>query len=172
MTEPRQHVFRHLPGELAQPANIEPRTHVFRHPDKTPVLAYREWARANLPHSSEGVVVDDMDMIVRTWGPSYNTGAFGKFRLIEIKYASAWPTIGQMITFKGIDELLRRGDPGRHTYLGFYVVQHWTEDWTGDFFEINSQTRLDTEAFKSFLLGTTDLPGYEFDRIKMKTGIK
>ena len=176
MTEPRQHVFRHLPGELAPTTNkgttVEPRTHVFHHPDKTPVLAYREWCRKHLPSSSEGVVIDDVDMTVRLWGPSFQTGPFGKIRFFEIKHGNAWPGIGQMLTFKGIDEIMRRGDPEGLTYGGFFIVRHWTEDWSGDRFEINSRFSLDVPSFKAFLLGEKDIPGYDFTLLKMQTGIQ
>ena len=147
------------------------RTHTFQHSDKTPVLAYREWCRKNLPNSANGVVLEDIDLIVRLWGPNYLTGPFGKIRFLEIKHGNAWPGIGQMLTFKGIDEIMRRGDPDGLVYGGFFFVQHWTEDWSGDRFEINSQLSLDVPSFKAFLLGETDIQGYDFDRLKMQTGI-
>jgi hypothetical protein len=146
--------------------------HVFRNPDKVPVLPYREWARENLPHSRDGMVVEDIDMILRTWGPNHNTGPFGKIRLLEIKHGNNWPTAGQMLTFKGIDELLRRADPTGEVYQGFYIVKHFDADWKGEHFIVNSEYTLTQEEFKLFCLGQIDLPGYDFSKFKMPTKIQ
>ena len=129
----------------------------FRHPDKVQLLLFREYLRQNMPSSSDGYVVEDLDLVIRAFQPSrpskfqFQTDDEGKFRLIELKYGNAWITNGQRRTFGLMDRLMRVGDPDRKRYLGYFVVQYSHEDWNLADFRINGK-QVTRDVFHRFLL--------------------
>lgn len=94
---------------------------VFRNPDKFQVLPWREFIRQNLPAGNEGFVAEDLDLIVRIYK---HDDPEGKFMLIELKYQQSTLNTAQKRTFGLIDKLLRKADPERKKYFGFYLVQY------------------------------------------------
>jgi hypothetical protein len=101
--------------------------HTFRNPDKYQRLPFREFLRNKKPHGTRGYVVEDLDLIIRVYSSHYQTDARGKFVLIELKFANAWLTTGQIRTFFQMDQLWRKADPERQRYIGFYVINHLTK---------------------------------------------
>jgi hypothetical protein len=98
--------------------------------DKHPI---REYLRANCPKGREGFVVEDLDLVVRLWGPRYGTDDRGTLKLIEVKRASGEFETAQQRTFGLLDGLLRRGDPDGTRYGGFYLLRHNIDgEWTDD----------------------------------------
>jgi len=110
---------------------------VFRNPDKFQVLPYRDWLRKNQPQGSQGYVVEDLDLLVRGYGPRYGTDAKGRFMECELKFYPRNIGPAQKRTFGLRDEMMRRGDPDGERYLGFYVVQYDNEDWDLSKFWVN-----------------------------------
>lgn len=99
-------------------------THSFRRPDLLQVLPERDFFRQYLPNAAAGMVVEDLDLVLRTFGPNFDMSDIGRFRLVELKHGSAGLTGGQIRTFGLIDRLLTLADPEREFYDGFYVVQY------------------------------------------------
>ena len=68
---------------------------------------------------------EDTDRIIRIFGSKEfpNEDSIGRFMDIELKHMST-PYIGraEVMTFGLRDALLRKGDPGRRRYLGFYLL--------------------------------------------------
>ena len=101
---------------------------VFRNPDMFQVLPHREYLRRvnEPPHfkrGHEGFVVEDLDVLFRTFGPAFQTDAKGKFMIVEEKHPGAKMQRAQEMTFGLLDDVCRKGDPLRERYLGFYVLE-------------------------------------------------
>lgn len=127
--------------------NVRP---TFRNPDKFQVLPFREWIRNNMPSGRDGFVAEDLDLVVRLYGPRFHTDATGKFMLIELKHGNTQPAIAQQKTFGLIDALLRKADPEQKRYLGYFVVNYDNEDWNVSTFRINGKP-VTLYELKSFL---------------------
>lgn len=127
-----------------------------RNPDLIQILPWREWIRENMPTGTEGIVVEDLDLIVLRFGPQEGLGYNdnGRFMLVEIKQKGAPLPYAQKRVFGLVHQVLRRGDPARRYYLGFYLV-HWYEE---HHVKINGREVLDMEQFRAFLLGKIDIP--------------
>ena len=130
---------------------------IFRNPDKIQVLPWREWIREELPAPKEGFVVEDLDLIVLQFGPligrKYSDD--GKFMLIEIKYEKFDIDYAQRRLFELIHRLLRKADPDKHYYIGFYIIT-WSDK--GDIC-INGK-KISKEQLKQFLMGEIDIPSF------------
>ena len=129
----------------------------FRNPDKFQRLAFRDYLRKHMPSSSDGYVVEDLDLAIRVYQPSakarfnFQTDDDGKFRLIELKYKNAWITNGQRRLFGLMDRQGASGDPSGKRYLGYFIVQYSAEDWERSSFRINGKP-IDRETFHRFLM--------------------
>lgn len=102
--------------------NNKPR---FRNPDKYQLLAWREWGRDKLPNGNSGMVQEDLDLVSLIFGPLINRlyNADGKFMLIEIKTSLGEMGYAQKRVFSLIHRLLRKADPSKNFYIGFYLVR-------------------------------------------------
>ena len=122
---------------------------VFRNDDKIQRLKFRDWFRENMPSGSNGFVVEDLDLVVRWYGRSFDTDADGKFILVELKFGNSTIGIAQQKTFGLIDKLLRLTDPEKKRYLGYFVIQYSDEDWDKSEFKINGSpiSRSDFQDF-------------------------
>ncbi len=93
----------------------------------------RDFIRSALPKGPNGFVVEDLDIVTRSFGFMYGLDAKGRVRLIEVKFGFR-TEIGtsKEMTFGLLDEMLRRGDTeGR--YDGYYVLRHeCAGEWTMD----------------------------------------
>jgi len=125
---------------------------------------WREWIRKNILGGPEGYVFEDFDLVPwlvsrRYWRIS---DPIGKFMLIEKKYGNSIMETAQIRTFGLIDHTLRKGDPKRKRYMGFYLFQYPDEDpWKCTQVTVNSKT-ITIDEFKRFLTFDLDIPPYEF----------
>ena len=128
--------------------------HEFRNPDLVEQRHERDFIRKHCPNASDGFVAEDLDLLLRVYGPNYGTDAVGKFRLVEIKYGN--PPLGKSKenTFGAIDAALRVGLGDR--YEGYFYVRTDAVRWdNATTFKVNSAT-LNTNEFIDWLNG--DLP--------------
>lgn len=123
---------------------------VFRNPDKLQQLPYRDYLRENFPSGADGYVVEDLDVVLRTYGTRFRSDDTGRVMLIELKYHPHWIGPAQQRTFGLIHQLMRKGDPDRERYLGYYVVWHDNSDWEASNFWINRKP-VDRQIFHRFL---------------------
>jgi hypothetical protein len=121
--------------------------HVFWNPDKFEQRPERDFIRKHCPNGSDGLVVEDLDLLLRCYGPNYGTDAAGKFRLVELKHANAPLGTSKLKTFRLIDSLLAPSP----RYDGFYVVRTDSPEWeTVPMFTVN-QIDLEFEEFVDWL---------------------
>lgn len=133
---------------------------VFRNPDKFQVLPLREYIRQEFPRGSDGLVAEDLDLVIRHFGSNYGTDAKGRLMLIEQKHAGYGIGTAQQKTFGLIDELLRRGDPDGQRYLGYYLLNCVFDGMQPVFpVTVNGQ-ELDREQFHEWLEGALVVRGY------------
>lgn len=96
-----------------------------RNPDKVQPLPWRDWMREHLPIGPDGMVIEDLDLVSLLFGSRigrrYNDD--GRFSLIEIKQATGIIQYAQKRLFGLIHRVLRRGDPDRTFYRGFYILR-------------------------------------------------
>lgn len=129
---------------------------VFRNDDKFQVLKHRDWIRNNKPPGNEGYVVEDLDIVLRIYGTNYDTDSTGKFMLLELKFGRAYIDYAQRRTFGQINYMLRKADPGRVRYMGYFVVQYDNDDWDKSEFTINRVSVTRDEFVNKFLDFDTD----------------
>jgi hypothetical protein len=91
-------------------------------------LPYRDSIRVELPQPHEGLVVTDLDLVLRCYGPRYATDDVGLLRLVEVKSHGARLTNGQRRTFGLLDDLCRAS--GSPRYCGAFVVTTDHDDWS------------------------------------------
>ena len=82
--------------------------------------------RENLPSGREGLVLEDLDLVVLHYGRLIGRphSADGRFMLVEIKTKYGKVGYAQQRVYKLIHKLLRYADPN-HQYYGGYHVLHW-----------------------------------------------
>lgn len=133
---------------------------VFRNPDLYQVLPLREYLRGALPSGGDGCVIEDLDLLVRHYGPRYQLDSFGRFMLVEQKHPGSDIGTAQKRTFGLLHQLLRMADPDRKRYLGYYLLWvHFGPNNTPIFpITINRQHVLSEPDFLKWLNGETILP--------------
>ena len=100
-----------------------------RNPNIVQPLAYRETLRQHLPTGSDGMVVEDLDLVLRWFGGNYALDDIGRIRLVEIKHQGFGIGRAQESTFGLIDRLCQVGAEAVRNqelvdrYDGFFVVQ-------------------------------------------------
>ena len=102
--------------------------------------------REELPDGTVGFVAEDLDLIIRHWGPNYGLDDVGRFRFVEVKHGEPKIDDAQQWTFSLIDDTCRRGDPDGARYDGFYVVGHNAAD-----------THVPKTIYKVKRLGSSDI---------------
>ncbi len=88
----------------------------------------RDMIREELPEGTAGFVAEDLDLIIRHWGPNYGLDDIGRFRFVEVKHGKPKIDDAQRYTFTLIDDTCRRGDLDGTRYDGFYIVGHNAAD--------------------------------------------
>lgn len=88
------------------------------------VFELRELLRGHkhrtMPEGRDGFVVEDLDLILRWYGPRFNQDSIGRFRLVELKRLGAGILEeAQRRTFDLLDSVITNSD----RYDGFYVVE-------------------------------------------------
>lgn len=133
---------------------------VFRNPDKFQVLPLREYLREELPPGSAGCVVEDLDLLVRHYGMRYGLDATGRFMLIEQKHPGSFIGTAQQMTFGLVHSVLRKGDPDRERYLGYYVLEVAFDEGQMPVFpvRVNRKYTLDRAQFVEWMNGALVLP--------------
>lgn len=127
--------------------------HTFRNPDILPLQHYREAIRqSGLPSGREGLVVEDVDLAVRWFGPKFGRDDTGAFMLVEIKRFPYVMETAQLRTFGLLNYLLRQGDPDGRRYKGFYLLQDTDDNWDVSRFYINER-QVTTKQFWLFMQG-------------------
>jgi len=102
----------------------------FRNPDLYPEYPWRKWLRGELkamPFNDHGhLIVEDIDLATIVYG-----GVIGRYpsedgllKLIEVKQLNGRMSFGQVRLYSMLDRLLRKGDPAKELYEGFFIV-HW-----------------------------------------------
>ena len=81
--------------------------------------------RANLPNAQGGMVIEDLDLVPLMFGTLINRpyAADGKFMLVEIKEKYGQMGYAQKRVFQLMHRLLRKADPQKEYYIGFYLVK-------------------------------------------------
>lgn len=134
---------------------------VFRNPDLYQVLPWRDWMRENLPGGGAGMVVEDMDIVLRRYGPLANWCRDGTISFIEVKTFSSFMGRAQEMTFGLIDRLMRKADPDEKYYKGYYVIR-----WNPPHYAIN-ECAVTEDELKQFFVGERSYPSY-FDSPSVK----
>lgn len=85
----------------------------------------RDFIRDNLPSwgGENGLVVLDYDLILRVYGPEYDSDSIGRVALVELKLGGDL-TGGQKKTFSMLDSMLTRGDIDGNRYIGSYSLHY------------------------------------------------
>ena len=123
----------------------------FRNPDKFQVLPFRKWLRNNLPEGTDGVVLEDVDLVSRIYGIRQGTDDWGKIMYIELKFGNTGLDTAKNWTFKLMDALARAGDPAAKKYRGYFLINYSNENWDIAKFKING-INVSKEELKSFFL--------------------
>ena len=136
---------------------------VFRNPDKVQVLTWREWMREELPAPREGMVIEDLDLLVLRFGSleCRNYKDDGKFLLAEVKIKDAQINYAQQRVWKLLHTLLRKSDTNQSYYQGFYLIQWFDlpkeDNKNFNFFVKVNDRKLEIDDFKAFLLGKVEI---------------
>jgi hypothetical protein len=133
---------------------MTPSKPTFRHPETFQLLKHREYIRRQLPTGSAGFVAEDLDLVIRHYGATYNLDDTGRFMLCELKYGRAPVDYAQRRTFGLLHQLLRTADPEKQRYLGLYVIHYDHEDWEQANFTVNGMA-VSQERFIAFVQGET-----------------
>lgn len=94
-------------------------------PTLAPPDPLRELIRGNLPGhpmptGADGLIVEDLDLVLRWKGDRYNLDDLGRFRLCEVKQPGSDMTNGQAWTFlRLLAPILQKS----HRFDGFFIIQ-------------------------------------------------
>lgn len=90
------------------------------------IAAFRDLLRGKkhvtMPQGPEGLVIEDLDLVLRWYGDRFKLDDIGRFRLIELKNGNAPLGPSKKYTFGLIDNILAYA-PAKHRYDGYYVVR-------------------------------------------------
>ena len=136
--------------------------HTFRNPDLFQVLPLRDYLRSpGWPDGKDGFVVEDLDVVVRHFGNTFHTDAKGRLLLIEQKHPGHWIRTAQEKTFGLMDTLLRKADPERVRYLGYYILQVAFDADNAPVFPVRmNKQAMDATEFRKWITGETVIPSY------------
>jgi len=87
-------------------------------------LKFSGWVRENLPDSSTGFVVSDLDFILCNYKAQ-------TLMLIEVKTRNAAVRLWQRILFENLDKWIKKGIDKSWIYLGYHVITFentWFDD--------------------------------------------
>ena len=129
--------------------------HHFRCEAGHTVIPIREWIRRNCKNGREGLVVTDLDLVLRTFDPRL-FGDEGEFRLCEHKSSLTLDLdVAQFKTFKMLDRICRR-DP---KYQGFYLIR--TRKDCFDLFDVNGE-QMSPDRFQAWIEGHIMVQPFRF----------
>lgn len=133
---------------------------VFRNPHLFQQLPLRDYMRSNLPSGPAGCVIEDLDVVVRHFGTKYQLDATGRFMLIEQKHPGSFIGTAQQMTFGLMHAVMRKGDPNRERYVGYYVLNIAFDDAGNPVFPVlvNRKHSLNESQFNEWINGFMILP--------------
>jgi hypothetical protein len=131
--------------------------HFYEHTRDEKILPWREWCRKYMPKGSEGFTFEDVDGMVALHGPLSPRGT--RFMLIEYKWWDVALDLSQVKNFRLLHALLRRGDPTRQTYIGFYIVE-WPRVPTASQVRVNYKYLLNGADLYAFYAMQEIYPAY------------
>jgi hypothetical protein len=85
----------------------------------------REYLREHMPNGRDGLVIQDVDLVLRRHGPKFMSDDIGTVRLVELKEAIGSFGAAQRRTFGLLDDICK----GHQRYDGFYVIWSATRHW-------------------------------------------
>lgn len=130
-----------------------------RHPEIIQRIAWRDFIRKHVPPGREGYVAEDLDLVMRCYAAG---DPIGKFMLVEFKYDKFGLDHSQRRTFGLIDGLLKKADPERRRYRGYYLLQYPEQDFNKcDHVNVNGRLLTKNELVK-FLKFELDVLPYDF----------
>jgi hypothetical protein len=85
---------------------------------------FRDWIRENCPTGRNGVVVENLDLVVNVFGKQIGRthNEDGRIKLIEKKMKGRKMNYAQTRTFGLLNKLLIQSDPERKYYRGLYTI--------------------------------------------------
>jgi len=131
--------------------------HYFEHTNLEQELPWRIWIRKNMPTGPEGFTFEDVDGVASIHGEIARGRS--RFMLIEFKLMDTKLDLSQKITYERIDRLLRKADPFRNEYKGFFIVE-WPREGISPYVRINYRKLLNADEFHDFLLFQLQLKSY------------
>ena len=107
-------------------------------------LTFSQWIRDNLPDSSSGMIVSDLDWIICNYKSEI-------IMLIEVKTRGKKLADWQRILFNNIDKWLKAGVSDNWVYLGFHTIT-FTRTWFTDgdvYFDNRKVTEIELRSILS-----------------------
>lgn len=101
-----------------------------------------------MPHGPQGFVAEDLDLVVRWFGPDFNLDSIGRLRLVEMKRSPFYLDTAQVRTFGPLAERLE----GWERFDGFYVVQTSNEQHDAETIYTIDGLDLSSAEFRQWLL--------------------
>ena len=111
----------------------------------------RDLMRAEFPTAQQGMVIEDLDMIIRVYGDEFATDHEGRLGLFEFKYGATPIGTAQSKTFGLLDKMLRDG-PHKDRYAGFWLVNYTVNDGIVEFLKARR---------KYLAQGTSEVVGHD-----------
>lgn len=87
----------------------------------------RDLMRNEFPTGGQGMVIEDLDMIMRVYGHEFGTDQKGRFAMLEFKLGMREMDDAQRNSFSLIDESVRTGC-NADRYEGFWLINFTTDD--------------------------------------------
>jgi hypothetical protein len=130
--------------------------HFYEHTTVEGILPWREWIRDALPTGSDGFTFEDIDGLAAVHGNLARSGS--KFMLLEIKWWGTKLDYSQKFNFERVHRLLRKADPFKREYAGFYILE-WPRE-RGPYVRLNYRHLLEWDQLEKFLLFRLRYPSY------------
>lgn len=123
-----------------------------RHQDLLDAIGpVRDLMRNEFPTGQQGMVIEDLDMIIRVFSDNFGTDEEGRLVLLEWKFGTAKIDTAQIKTFSLMDKMMRNGDKqGR--YAGFWLVNYTVNDGIVEFLKARR---------KYLAQGTSEVVGHD-----------
>ncbi len=130
--------------------------HFYEHTRDEQLLPWRQWCRDYMPSGKDGFTFEDIDGMVTLHGPLSPRGQ--RFMLLEYKWMDVALDFSQVKNFRLLHQMLRRADPSRYIYDGFYIVE-WPRAHDARV-RLNYHYLLDGDALYRFYAMQDHYPSY------------
>ena len=127
----------------------------------------RDYIRVNFPKGSMGFVAEDLDLVIRHHGSTFNTDADGAVRLIECKVGTGEFSHSKRMTFGLLDNICRSSAMANR-YEGFYLVYSQTECWAEAPFIVVNGWQLTHDQFQAWMMRRLNVPSIKPNEIPAK----